>query len=317
MSTADRHAAPRMGGRPPVIVAGPPRSGTTLVVRLLEQLGLFTGVRRDPNLESYFFLRRNEWVLRRLGGAWDRPGPARERLQQGTDLEDVCTVLERELGSLRFAGFSGLASMVLGRGTRTDARPWGWKDPRNTFTFDAWARLFPEARLILLERNGVDVAQSLLSREQAARQDGESAASRRSEPSGDRLLRWSEPLEPYVVHSHRCGSWEGAFELWEEYAEAGRALYESYAGPKLRVRFETLLAEPLATLEGLAEFCGLAAAEHELRAVSQVMERDRSSSFLRDPALRERYQAVKDTPWMRALGYDRVPIVEQGAEGGG
>ncbi len=59
--------------RPPVIVAGMHRCGTTMLVRLLTRVGGFFGTRLDPNAEAFFFLRLNEGVLRRAGGAWDYP----------------------------------------------------------------------------------------------------------------------------------------------------------------------------------------------------------------------------------------------------
>lgn len=45
--------------------------------------------------------------------------------------------------------------------------PWGWKDPVNTFTLPFWLDLFPEARVVHIFRNGVDIAQSLYTRTHA------------------------------------------------------------------------------------------------------------------------------------------------------
>ena len=70
--------------RPPVFIFGMHRSGTTLLVKLLHELGLFAGNNWDPNAEPWYLLRRNEWILRRAGGAWDRPTPALDFLQQPT-----------------------------------------------------------------------------------------------------------------------------------------------------------------------------------------------------------------------------------------
>jgi len=42
--------------------------------------------------------------------------------------------------------------------------PWGWKDPRNTFTIDIWIEVFPNAKLIHIYRNPIDVAESLRKR---------------------------------------------------------------------------------------------------------------------------------------------------------
>ena len=317
VAAAPPQPAMRMGGKPPVIIAGAHRSGTTLVVRLLERLGLFTGVRRDPNLTSFFFLRRNEWVLRCAGGSWDRPLDALNQLSSEAHLKEVCAALSGEVCSMRFVEYSGVASMLLKRGTRTDNRPWGWKDPRNTFTFDAWVSCFPGAKLVLIERNGVDVAQSLLRREQEVSSGGQGAAGfhpiQRGRTGHEPLLRGG-PLEPYMTDSPRLGSWSGAFELWEEYVEAGHSLFERYRGPKLRVRFETLVEESTPTLEGLAGFCGLTPADREIDQARSMVEPARAFSFRRDPSLFERYEAVKGSRWMRTLGYSGI---EAAARDGG
>ena len=66
---------------PPILITGMHRSGTTLMVKLLRKLGYFPGHRLDSNLESTFFQRLNEWVLKRSGGAWDNPLPIKNLLK--------------------------------------------------------------------------------------------------------------------------------------------------------------------------------------------------------------------------------------------
>ena len=149
----------------PVLITGMHRSGTSMLAGLLAEMGLFLGARLDPNEEDYFFLRLNEWMMRRAGGAWDWPLPTRHFLGQERFLEDTVTFLRRRLQSLRFGSYIGYSRLLLGRRRRRLERPWGWKDPRTVFTFQAWSRLFPEARLLYIQRNGVDVARSLVLRE--------------------------------------------------------------------------------------------------------------------------------------------------------
>ena len=43
------------GGRPPIVIIGMHRSGTSIVTRMLEQLGLFVGKKKDMNHEALFF----------------------------------------------------------------------------------------------------------------------------------------------------------------------------------------------------------------------------------------------------------------------
>ncbi len=57
----------------PIIVVGMHRSGTTMLVRQLEALGLFMGSKKESNYESTFFLNINRWLMTQTGGAWDNP----------------------------------------------------------------------------------------------------------------------------------------------------------------------------------------------------------------------------------------------------
>lgn len=49
---------------PPVIIIGMHRSGTSLVARLLDVLGLFLGKYKDENHEARLFISINDWFLR-------------------------------------------------------------------------------------------------------------------------------------------------------------------------------------------------------------------------------------------------------------
>ena len=63
-----------MKGRAPIIFIGMHRSGTSMLGRLLESLGLFAGTRKDPNNEAVFFQQINDWLLTQCGARWDMPG---------------------------------------------------------------------------------------------------------------------------------------------------------------------------------------------------------------------------------------------------
>ena len=59
--------------RDPVIFIGMHRSGTSMLGRLLEELGMFFGSLKDENNEALFFQDLNEWLLGQCGGRWDNP----------------------------------------------------------------------------------------------------------------------------------------------------------------------------------------------------------------------------------------------------
>src|SRR4051812_23444294 len=68
------HAIP--AARPPVILLGMHRSGTSLIARVLDQLGLFQGSELQEDHESVYFLDVNDTLMKRIGASWDNPSPA-------------------------------------------------------------------------------------------------------------------------------------------------------------------------------------------------------------------------------------------------
>ena len=59
--------------RPPVIVIGMHRSGTSMLTRFIQDLGVFMGKDLSENDESRFFMNLNRWILFQAGASWDVP----------------------------------------------------------------------------------------------------------------------------------------------------------------------------------------------------------------------------------------------------
>jgi hypothetical protein len=129
--------------RPPVILLGMHRSGTSLIARLLDELGLFQGAELQEDHESVYFLEVNDLFLRRIGAAWDNPAPAREFLENPQALDLTARCLAADLCSKHLKGFLGLKRYFKTRSLAKLDQPWGWKDPRTVFTLPAWLALFP------------------------------------------------------------------------------------------------------------------------------------------------------------------------------
>ena len=290
--------------RPPIIVTGMHRSGTTLLVGLLSQLGASFGTRTDPNAEDLFFLRLNEWVMRRAGGAWDYPLPTVKFLGNQRFFDDVLDLLARIVRSE--------SSTVAGERFKPPPAEvvWGWKDPRAVFTFPLWGRVFPGAKLIYIRRNGVDAASSLLTRERNRwREERNDARYLQIRPLMGRwqdLFKSMESFESYLF-STRCLTLYDAFELWEEYVAQGERLFTSYSGPKLALQYERLIADPEGQLDLVARFCDLPATASSIAGSARGINTGRAHAFLADETLCRFYGEVKDSPWMRALGYDAIP----------
>lgn len=303
-------APPRGFSGPPLIVLGAHRSGTSLVTRALQAMGAFMGRGLEQNAEPLFFVRRNEWLLRRCGGSWDRPWDAVAGLAEGGGRGELLRVLRREVEGKSFAAYQGRLAWV---GARLGARrrqPWGWKDPRNTWTAGLWAEVFPGARLLCIERNGIDAAQSLVLRE-ARSTAAWGAATPGAGTDPDLLLRRRQGTLPFLM-SGRSWSFEEAFDLWEASVEAGRRATQEHAGRSLSVRFEDLLAGPAEVLAQIAGFAGLTPAPSVLDRVVQDLSTDRAHAFLEDPALVERYRERAGSPWMQELGYGALEAPDPG-----
>jgi hypothetical protein len=264
----------------PIIFVGMHRSGTSLLGRQLESLGLFVGVKKDENNEALFFQGLNDWLLIKSGAAWDTPGPVDYLLNDKEVVGWVEDFLQMMLHSPRAIQFLGLRRYSFAGGFRSLREPWGWKDPRNTFTLPLWLRLFPGAKTICLLRHGVDVAQSL--RERAA---GEMARKTRLYRKLRRLL-FVRPGKVSFVDSPRCRTLEGAFSLWKEYVDRTVAIAGELPPSRvLVVRYEELLSDPVAQLTKCAEFCGLDASARDLQSASSGIRRNRAFSYRRDDQL--------------------------------
>jgi hypothetical protein len=179
-------------------------------------------------------------------------------------------------------------------------QPWGWKDPLNTFTLPIWLHLYPQARVVDICRNGVDVAGSL--RRRSVRQLQEfNAWSARVRP---RIALQGRPL-PSKVLSLRCLTLEGSFALWQTYVEeAARQTAALPFAQVMTVRYEDVVADPEAQAAALCEFAGLSLDQTALSRWAGGLNTSRASAFTADPELQAFYESVRHSPQMRAHGYD-------------
>ena len=235
----------------PIIIIGMHRSGTSLLSHLLESLGLFLGKKKDENHEAIFFQSINEWLLRQVGGAWDNPAPIRYLLENFEIRQRTAEYIQRTLfASPRSLSYLGWAKYVRQRRITSLPQPWGWKDPRNTFTLALWLDIFPEAKIIHLHRSGVDVALSLRRR---GRRELRFQHVYRTLP----FLHWIRPKRGGFVHSLRCDQLDAGLALWKEYVDQASSHVVALKRNAFEVSFETLVRQPEPTLAALSQFCDL------------------------------------------------------------
>jgi len=277
-----------VSGRPPVIVIGMHRSGTSMLTRLLEDLGLFVGWRKQADHEALFFLDLNQWLMAQCGGSWDRPETIRDLVGHAEARALVRDYLEVSLRSVRSVSFLGAGRWLHDRDVASLTEPWGWKDPRTTFTLPIWLDLFPDAKVVHVYRHGVDVAQSLRHRHGVVLQQ-------RAERY--RKLRWTYAFRAKQTGFSvglRSASLAEGFALWESYLEQGREQVRARGENGFELAYESFLAEPASTLAEIADFCGLDADPARCEQLVSGVRGDRGLAYQSDPELVAFADAVKD-----------------------
>ncbi len=147
----------------PIMIAGMHRSGTSMVTKILKECGLEIGSKLDANSESIFFQRINIWMMSLMGSSWDSP---KEFDKISSRIKDDIAVQIRELLDSRSNSiYLGWGSLIK-KGSFNDIKtPWGWKDPRNTFTSLIWRDIFPGLKTVYIVRHPIDTVASLMKRQ--------------------------------------------------------------------------------------------------------------------------------------------------------
>ncbi len=268
-------------GTPPVIIIGMHRSGTSLLTRVLQQNGFFMGRGASRNEEAAFTNAVNAWIFGQASATWDRP-EAMDDLLADTELRpwllDYMDGIIRGPASLRFLG----PRRVLRGGLPGQSGPWGWKDPRNTYTLPLWLELFPDARVLHIVRHGVDVAASLRERRQRAMAGNIDRYRRR------RAFYRNSPLAPKrrgFGPQPRCRTLAGGFELWRQYVERAEAHCAERGERALTISYEGLLNDPQPVLRRALAFCGCPVEEGRLRETAAGFRPERAHAWTADPEL--------------------------------
>ncbi len=136
-----------------VYVLGPPRSGTSMVMRMVNLLGAEVGDERrmlaphEANPEGFWERRDvnevNEAVLRFLGGSWHAAPPARSGWTAEPELDPLRDRARAILDELPAEGVVA------------------FKDPRFSFTLPFWLELTPDAACVICLRHPADMGRSI------------------------------------------------------------------------------------------------------------------------------------------------------------
>jgi len=272
LSLPSRLAYPRLvDSDDPVVIVGMHRSGTSLLAKLLEDCGVHMGVRQSRSkTESLLFRDINTLVLELTGQSWRciQGLPDVDELIDGYDWIEA--KMRKELQARLvpdYLGASALIRIMLG------PLHWGWKDPRTSLVLPLWSRIFPNARVIHICRDGRDAALSLLARDaKTADASGEGPTERQ--------------VERFIAD----------FRLWELYLQriqqASRLFSAFYS-----IRYEDLLDRPGPVLADILGWLGLDPRPAEQAA--RIVDPTRANRAKRN-----------DPDWLRRLDLSSPRLIE-------
>lgn len=268
----------------PIVVIGMHRSGTRLLVDVLDKLGVFMGADRQGDGESVAFMMINEWLFHQCGAFWSEPMSVHFSLSQPEVVEELAASARRAVGA-HIDGYAGASGWHL-EGRAEPLPLFGWKDPRNTFTLPVWKQVFPNLRAIHIVRHGVDVAASLARRHAEALH----AATGGSAPHALTVIR---DAAFGVLSSRRGWTLAEALTMWEQYLEKAHQESAALGDRALEIRYEDLLTQPAEIIAKIAGFCGVAPPAQG--AEVSGLERTRAFAFRRSPQLTAFAGSARDT----------------------
>ena len=285
---------------PPIIIIGMSRSGTGMLTQILEELGLFVGTKKEENHEAIFFEQLNKWILGQCSGGLENPGTIKFLLENREARVLFVDFIRYIMKTPRVLSFLGWRKYLKYRTPSKLDFPWGWKDPRNTFTLPIWLDIFPEAKVIHICRHGVDVANSLSVRQ-------EKGLSRlRGRHRKFKSLYWFYLMNKFVPKQRmfvdlRCSTMEEALLMWEEYVREARSQLLNLKNRSLEIKYEDMLAEPSSVIKLAATFCELQISDNDIKKVSRHVNSARSYAYRNYPELVA--FAEKASERLKANGY--------------
>lgn len=278
----------------PIIILGMHRSGTTMITKLLENIGLFVGTEKEINHEALFFWEINNWIFDLHTAKPELPHNLQytnpttkiiieEALQyfvQSSRKKKYLGNLSNQYNSIADVGF-----------------PFGWKDPKNTFTLNFWKSIFPNPKIIHVYRNPIDCISSYIERDLVMKNQFE--------------WNWKKKLKRDFLltykfnYNFRLYDLEQGYQLWKEYVTQALHLQESNDAYYL-LQYEQFLSNPEAELKKLSIFCDLDTNEEKIRQATQTVQKNRAYAFLNNENYVRFYQQIKNDALLQQLGYHQL-----------
>jgi hypothetical protein len=275
----------------PLIVVGMHRSGTSLLSRLLSDIGIHMGGWLSRDAEAVYFQKINRKIYQSVNAHWAEPESLIQAMESPVFVQSQITRVQEELqGFGSRVGLPPSISRNFGKSTwlRLLEDPqfhWGWKDPRTALVIPIWQKVFPQARWVHIIRNGVDVAISLYQR-----------ALRQEQKQWVKLLRFD--------FSERTLDFDYCFDLWEVYLSSlFQALSKIEKERVIELRYENLLRNPAEELKKVLAFIDHPISDTTVQEVCSQVNQSRLDNSIAIKYHRKLIEALPPSKWIDHLGY--------------
>ena len=257
----------------PIIITGMHRSGTSLLSEILMKQGVFMGSKLDSNSESIFFQRINKWILSCIGSSWDNP-----RTLKDLEAEDINVISNRlnKVFNSRFSKslFLGKKDLLYNKSLNEMDIVWGWKDPVNTFTLFIWKQIFPNSKIININRHPLDVSASLINRE----------SNLKSKDKESLFPEFLSSLLPVlsinkgdVLSSFNIKNINDGLTLYKKYIDEMKSNNELYN--VLDIKYENLIMDSNKVLKEIFDYLDMNISDDEYQDIERTLDKSRVYAF--------------------------------------
>ena len=237
------------------------------------QQGIFMGSKLDSNNESIFFQRINKWILSCIGSSWDNPQTLKDL--ENEDINVIINRLGKALNS-RFSKslFLGKKDLIYNKSLNEIDIVWGWKDPVNTFTLFIWKQIFPNSKIININRHPLDVSTSLINRE----------SNLKSKDKESLFPEFLSSLLPVlsinkgdVLSSFNIKNINDGLKLYKKYfdeIESNKNLYDV-----LDIKYEDLIMDSNKVLNEIFDYLDMNISDDEYQDIERILDKSRVYAF--------------------------------------
>ena len=283
----------------PIIIIGMHRSGTTMITKMLEEAGVFFGSKKQVDNESIFFLDINNWLLKSASSTWDNPENFKYLLDSSEASQLSVDYIDCLLNSPHAISYLGLKNYLKYKSIKKIDFLWGWKDPRNSLTLDVWMKIFPNAKIIHVYRNGIDVASSLHKR---ATSELASFKAEHVKRKNFGLYKFKKRNQGFT-RSVSSLDLQRAFKLWETYTKESLLQEQKYPTNFYSVKYEDFLSDSTQLFQKLLQFCEVDISKSRVEEICTSVRSNRKFAYKTDSELQAFYMENDTNDLMKLLDY--------------